>query len=324
MRLLLTDCDKATTVVHLHVWVKSLSASVHRAVFDAGFRTVVTMHDFFMACPNGGFFDYRQNRICQLRPLSAGCLFTNCDKRSYSQKVWRCIRQAMQQSTGRIPGGMRHFISISDLSREIMVPFLSRDARMHRVANPISVKKREAVSPADNSAFLFVGRLDPEKGPLLFAEAAARTEVDAVFVGEGVCRGQVQQLLPDAKITGWVKQEEVRKQMMTARVLVFPSLWYETQGLTVLEAAAVGIPAIVPDSSAAREMVEHNVTGMVFRGGDVTDLCDKIEAMKDAAIVARCGQVAYEQYWESPATVDRHVDELERVYQTIISNGGSK
>ena len=37
--------------------------------------------------------------------------------------------------------------------------------------------------------------------------------------------------------------------MRAARALVFPSLWVETQGMTALEAMAMGTPVIVADGN---------------------------------------------------------------------------
>ena len=37
------------------------------------------------------------SRTCDRTPLSAGCMATNCDKRSYAQKLWRTGRHGVQR-----------------------------------------------------------------------------------------------------------------------------------------------------------------------------------------------------------------------------------
>ena len=49
----------------------------------------------------------------------------------------------------------------------------------------------------------------------------------------------------------------------------------------ILEALANGIPVILPDTSAARDLVEDGVTGLWFRMGDTEDLARKITLFKD-------------------------------------------
>ena len=58
LRRLLAGKDPARTVVHAHQWSKALSPAVLAAALDAGFPLAVTLHDFFITCPNGGFFVY--------------------------------------------------------------------------------------------------------------------------------------------------------------------------------------------------------------------------------------------------------------------------
>ena len=107
--------------------------------------------------------------------------------------------------------------------------------------------------------------------------------------------------------------------LKAARVLVFPSLWYETEGLSVIEAAALGVPAIVADTSAARLSITEGVTGLCFAGADETDLTRVMQTIAaDDALVGRMGQAAHDRYWEHPRTLERHVSELEAVYEQVL------
>jgi len=126
-------------------------------------------------------------------------------------------------------------------------------------------------------------------------------------------------LCPSARVTGWLPKQDVLGELTKARILVFPSLWYETDGLAVLEAAALGIPAIVSDVSAARASVIDGITGAWFKGGDSGDLANKMSAMRDPEQVARMGRAAHQQYWTNPRTLERHVKELEETYKKVLS-----
>ena len=87
----------ALPIVHIHGWSKALSGSVCAAALARRAPVVVTLHDFFSACPNGGFYQYPQQRICELRAMSPSCIACNCDSRSYAQKLYRVARQAVQR-----------------------------------------------------------------------------------------------------------------------------------------------------------------------------------------------------------------------------------
>ena len=60
---------------------------------------------------------------------------------------------------------------------------------------------------------------------------------------------------PQARFLGWRSPQEVRSLLRAARALVFPSVWYEGQPLSVYEALALGTPVIVSDLCAGREAV---------------------------------------------------------------------
>ncbi len=97
----------------------------------------------------------------------------------------------------------------------------------------------------------------------MFAEAAQRAGVRAIFVGDGPEADQIRRINPAAEITGWVSPEEVQNRLGTARAVVFPSLWYEGQPLVPIEALLRGVPVVCGRWSAAHEVVEHGVNGVI-------------------------------------------------------------
>jgi glycosyltransferase involved in cell wall biosynthesis len=318
---LLDGLDPLDTVVHFHGWTKALSSSVIRASLSRGYRAVTTLHEYFSACPNGGFFNYQTQANCPLVPLSAACVTTHCDSRSYAQKLWRVGRQVIQRGPGEFPGGMRHFISVTDFSAAILSRYLPGNARIHPVRNPIDVPYGERAAVQDHCGFVCVGRLSPEKGCVLLATACHSLGVPLSFVGDGPVRDAIISACPDARLTGWLPAERVRAEIRSSRALVLPSLWYETQGLVVNEAAALGVPAIVPDQCAARESVIDGITGFWFRSGDVADLQDKVARLHGhPEVAAAMGQAAYERFWSEPPTLQRHVCELEGVYRQVLAD----
>ena len=79
MSLCLDGFDPHKTIVHVHGWTKSLSSSVVQEALQRDFQIVISLHDYFVACPNGGFYNYKKKHICRLKPLSKACVLSNCD-----------------------------------------------------------------------------------------------------------------------------------------------------------------------------------------------------------------------------------------------------
>jgi len=318
---LLAKHDPTATIVHVHSWTKALSSSVIHTAAAGGFPIVVTLHDYFSICPTGSLFNHQRQEKCLLTPMSVSCIKEHCDPRSYSQKLWRVARQFVQQSYGDLPGKIRHFITISNFSEALIRPRQAfQDTVFHRVPNPIEIQEAAPSTPVAHRNFLFLGRLSQEKGPVLFARAAKAAGVHAQFVGSGECDAAIRAVNPQAELTGWLDPEQSVLALRNARALVFPSLWYETLGLTVLEAMAVGVPVIVPSNSASAEEVVHERTGLIFESGNEAALEQAIRRLSsDDALVARLGQAAYTTFWQNPPSTKRHIEALHSVYADMIA-----
>ena len=138
----------------------------------------------------------------------------------------------------------------------------------------------EDLGPKTNAAsgdLIFVGRLSPEKGAALFAEAANRAGLSPTFIGDGPIADELKARYPKARFLGWLPPDEVRRHMRAARALIFPSLWYEGQPLTVLEAKAMGTPVVVSDICAGREEIEDGVVAE----GDLREMMDREDEEAD-------------------------------------------
>ena len=68
---LLNRNDLKGAIIHIHTWTKVLSSAVFAAATEKGNPVLLTVHDYFSVCPNGGFYDYNEKRICERKPCRA-------------------------------------------------------------------------------------------------------------------------------------------------------------------------------------------------------------------------------------------------------------
>lgn len=318
LRNLLATRDPNRTIVHVHTWMKALSPFALRSVVARNFPLVVTLHDYFIACPNGAFFEYPTGQICRRRPLSPSCLACNCDSRNYAYKLWHFLRSLLQNRLLALPRRITRYVGVSEFSAAILRPHLPPNAPVMVLRNPVDCHDEGPAPVGANRPFLFVGRLVAEKGVRLFAEAVAATGVPAVFVGEGELLPELRRLCPEARFTGWLDPAAIRAELRAARALVLPSLWHETVDLVAIEAVAAGVPAIVSDGCAATDHIRHGENGLYFTRGSSASLAVTLQkAAQDDALVTRLGATAYQWYWADPWTPTRHVEGLLEIYRTL-------
>ncbi|MEA2856421.1 MAG: hypothetical protein QOH98_742 [Methylobacteriaceae bacterium] len=307
------------TIVHVHGWAKALSPSIALPIARSGLPAVYTIHEYFLFCPNGGFYNYQRGHTCPLEPLSAACWATHCDSRNYPRKLWRNARLTLARDVAHLPEVFSDYIAISRFQVNIIGSRLPAASRLHLVSNPIDVPDLGSKPSPAQGEVIFVGRISAEKGPLLFAEAARRAGLIPTYVGDGPAAAELRAKYPEARLLGWQSGAAVREAIRAARALVFPSLWYEGQPLTVLEAKGLGTPVIVADGCAGREEIEDGVSGLWFNGGDVDDLARALRQVGDDALVSRLSHAAYASFWSDPPTLARHVERINGVYDEMLA-----
>jgi D-inositol-3-phosphate glycosyltransferase len=186
---------------------------------------------------------------------------------------------------------------------------------------------------------LFVGRLQPFKGPdvaiLAMADAVARAPDVTKDVILGVVGGstgmasdrdEVTRLMQLSSALGIADHvvffppqphERLADFYVAAEAVLVPS-HSESFGLVALEAEACGTPVIAAATGGLRYVVEDGQTGFLVKGHEPADYADRIlELLGDRELVRRLGSRAARHAagfsWESTAA------EVRSVYQELLS-----
>ena len=118
-----------------------MSSSIFDILFKKKFKVVLTLHDYFTACPNGGYFNYKENKHCYIKPLTWKCVKCNCDSRNYIYKLYRIVRTFVQNKIVKLNKKIENVISISDFSEEKLVKNFNNKVNIKRIYNPIDITK---------------------------------------------------------------------------------------------------------------------------------------------------------------------------------------
>lgn len=161
-----------------------------------------------------------------------------------------------------------------------IIRFKSNPVARSRIRGELQIKDGDTV-------FLFLGRLNRDKGLLdlasAFAEAAkgcARIRLLVVGPDEENLLPEIVRLAGDGvsgvHFVGHSNQPE--EYMAAADVLCLPS-YREGFGNVIIEAAAVGIPAIGSRIYGIVDAIVENQTGLLFEAGNVLELQSCISAL---------------------------------------------
>jgi glycosyltransferase involved in cell wall biosynthesis len=158
------------------------------------------------------------------------------------------------------------------------------------VAGDLEVERRLRAALTDVTT---VGRFSPQKGIETLVEAAPELRAEGFSVrfvgdapgGEDTDRAYRERILARNSELGTVVDVEPRTADVlslyrSVDVLVLPSRW-EGLPLTILEAMAQGVPVVASAISGVEEIVEHEVSGLLFAVGDAHGLVAAVKRLAD-------------------------------------------
>ncbi len=276
LRSALADADPGRTVVVLHQWTRYLSPA---AIGLLGrFRVMVYMHDYFWACPNGAYYDFKAAEPCGRRPMGAACVTADCDRSGRVTKAGRVARHAALELLRRGASADRLVLHLSERAHRVAAPLLPRE-RHAIVHNPLSVPADPpAPAPAPTFDVGYFGRLEPEKGVGRLLEAVDALGLTGLMVGQGALEPAIR-ARPMVEHHPWRPRDAMADAMRRCAVVVLPSLWNETWGLVVPEAMAAGVRVLVSERAGSAEMVRRFGGGSTFDPGVPGDLEAKLRLL---------------------------------------------
>lgn len=304
--------SRQPSVAHVHNTWFSLSPSVVGALHREGVPTVMTVHNYRLACINGQLL--RQGKPCQI------CVGTN----PWSGVRYRCFRDSvagsavasatisLNRTLGTWKEGVDRFLVLTDFMREILERTGLPSDRIDLLPNFVDDPGPRRSMPGQSRTVLFVGRLAPEKGVDLLVDCWERTAPAGLtleVVGDGPMLNALRgRAVPGVVFRGRLDRAEVRSLMLTSRALAFPSIWYEGQPMVILEALAAGLPIFASDLGGTAETFGEG--GLVVDSWSACSFADWSDE-----VLNRVGS-AGRRRWESRFTPQRHLDSLIGSYDT--------
>jgi glycosyltransferase involved in cell wall biosynthesis len=197
------------------------------------------------------------------------------------------------------------------------------------VLSDVPVKERASGGPLK---FGVVGRLTQWKGQDLFLRAFARAFPDsserAVVVG-GALFGEAEDAYAqelrrlalalgiDRRVEFRGHRQDVWDELSRLDVLVHASITPEPFGQVILEGMAAGVPVIAAGAGGPVEILQDDVTGVLYRPADERALADSMVRMTDAALRERLVSAARGSLGPySPPVV---AGQLQELYATVVA-----
>ena len=289
-------------IVHVHNTLPVISPAVYFATRDAGIPVVQTLHNYRLLCPSAVLF--RAGGICEAclhREIAVPGIRHACYRGSRAATAAVGLMLATHRLLGTWQRGVDLYIALTRFAREKFIEGGLPGARI--VVKP-NFTRDPGLTRTPGDYALFVGRLSVEKGvePLIEAWRLLQGRIRLRVIGDGPLADLVSSACRNGLAVEYLGRQDpsaVASAMAGARFLVFPSVWYETFGLAIIEAFAAGVPVLASDLGAMTDLVRHGTTGLLFRAGDSRHLAEQVQwALAHPDDMRAMGMRARQEYEE--------------------------
>jgi glycosyltransferase involved in cell wall biosynthesis len=252
-------------VVHLHNVYHQLSPSVLRPVRAAGIPSVMTLHDYKLACPQYTCLDH--GRICE---ACVGGRFWNAPLHACKDGSRAASGLLALESWAHHVSGAYDAVDLFLAPSRFLASVVERagidPSRLRHLDNLVDVRSVPARVGAGDGV-VCVARLSEEKGiDVLLRAMALLPHGEVTGVGDGPARPELESLAREvvpgrATFTGRLDRAGVLAALRASRVAVLPARWNENQPIAILEAFASSVPVVASDVGGLPEVVRPGEDG---------------------------------------------------------------
>ena len=257
-----------------------ISPSIFAVLRQRQIPVVMRCPNYRLFCPNG--LHLVGGRICE-RCLGAGrewwCLLRNCEG-SRLKSAGYALRNAVARIRGSILNNVHVFLVQSAFQKEKFIRLGIPGDKLEILPGMIQTEPLTDPVPL-GEVVTYVGRISREKGIEEFL-GAARLLPDIPFAVAGDERGlpHLRARSPsNVEWLGFLARPELRRLYLRSRMVVVPSLCYEGFPNVLVQAMALGKPAVCSAIGGLPEILGGGSAGLLAEPGNVTDLANKIRRL---------------------------------------------
>ncbi|MCX3264047.1 glycosyltransferase [Pedobacter agri] len=293
-------------IVHVHNLHYAATPSVLYAAKKMQVPIVMTIHNYRLLCPSGSLFF--KNKLF-LKSLDESFPWSAVREGVYQQSkvitFWLAISNYLHRKIGtwRLVNAM---IFLGEHSGKIFEQsgLIHASTKTFLKPNFTNQKKSAAVNSA-GEYYLFIGRLSEEKGIKTLLKAFEHRPEMLKIAGTGPLRDFVSEAgthFVNVEYLDHLSKTEIEEMIVGSKALIFPSEWYETFGMVMIEAFSLAKPVIAADLGNIPSIVKDQVNGLTFSPGNVLELQRKLYEFENMDSQAKQNLAAgalfsYHQYY---------------------------
>ena len=315
--------DEKPDIIHLNIFQSQLTDSIVFVALKYHIPIVYTAHDLKTVCPT--YLMMNSGKICDkcINGNYWHCISTRCMKNSRVKSLL-AVLEAESYRIRKTYRRMNLIICPSQHHKKrIAQGHVCNPGILRYMPNFLPEETEFHAGDPNGSYYLYFGRLSEEKGIMTLLQAFRKAKVTRplYIVGTGPQEKEIQQYIQQhemqktIKMLGYKTGDDLRQIISSAYCVVLPSICCENAPYSIMEAQAMGRPAIVSDNGGLPELVSDGFSGYIFHGNNPKDLCSKLEKMENSVFSGdEICEMAREKY-----SSEKYILKLISEYKRLIS-----
>lgn len=310
-------------LVHLQAIHGHITPSIIFEAKKRGLPVVWTVHDYKLICPNTHFLIDATGAVCEA--CGRGHFYQPILRRCKKNSLAASAMAGLEAYAHRIMGVQEMVDLYLAPSSFLRAKLLSRGFPGEKVLHlPLFLPDDMfRFVQKDQGYGLYIGRLTAIKGIRTLVEACRRNpDIQLLLAGrieDSLANEIPVSLPPNARYVGLKHGAELRQLLDGAQFVVLPSLWYENQPFSILEAFARGKPVIASDLGGMTELIENEKRGLLVPPGDPVALAEAMRQLVSDTISRESMALAAYEYVCSQHAPEVHYQLMLDIYHRVIS-----
>jgi glycosyltransferase involved in cell wall biosynthesis len=279
-------------IIHFHNVHFAIGPYAIRLAKKSGIKVIMTLHNYRLLCPsaillhNGEIFE---DSVRAFFPWKA--IKNRVYHGSFILTFWLALVTWLHRRMGTW-SMVDQFWVLTESAKHIFVNSSLNITEAKFFVKQNFVERLSAVNfnRQDHDSYLFIGRLNEEKGLKVLLQSFISTKRNVMIAGDGPLKSYVEDIVktyPNITFLGNLNKTEIISALSQCSALVFPSIWYEGMPMTILEALSTATPVIASNIGAMSSIIENKINGLHFEAGNEKALSETLS------------------YWESLTTAQR-------------------
>lgn len=312
-------------IIYVLQFQNKISCSVIDIGYKLGIPIVQRISDFSHICIDAILYQYQKKEICEkcLHGSKINAVINKCANNSLITSAVKVLALKVHDIL-KIREKITSFIIPANFTVTKFIEFGIPKEKIFHIPTFFNFKNENTENIEYQDYFLYVGRIDPDKGLFTLIKAFENTKYKLIVVGYSIegYDSNLKEYLDNKKhnitFTGKLEFSKIIPLFEKCLCTICPSEWYDNFPNSVLESYAFRKPVIASNLGSLNELVIENKTGIHFEPKNHISLRKVVDFMyNNKSEVIKMGENGYETL-KNDFSQKLHYDKLMQVFGDAI------